>query len=674
MRDSRFPAQSTFWNDLIVQGRLAEGEPWLEQLVEPLHLALRESQFVHIDDESSAVGEILSAQLAALLSTGISIPEEIADALKGSFQVPTSNSASAQAAWCWGLALGKAAGDISTAQDLRRLLNIASRDFVMLDGFLQSTGKILFEGHPVLVTAVEQSVEQFVKSPGSFVLGGRGESFTRELDLWKTKPPYEAFDLRVLDHAPLHYELLGLFDRLRKFDLRVYLGWLDELQNPVLIQRAFLNGDIWEDFDQLLTLLEVAPPAYEDNRSDKWISSIAPMLLEVALHHVQSLLIPFSRPERDENAYKQLCDDLIERMHLLAWGLSRRKDGFQLAAHWLLRLVRMKTQLSGWHVLPVSMAIQGLVRVFGDDESNATLVLEGLPVSSPLSQAEKQKLRFAGLGSPSLSPTPRMDILMVRLLMKAFRQDTKGYDEERETFGDLLLMRDAGLYTDPNLSEAATWRHQLLGCVFGGSDLVNLWREYWDQLEEQRLRLRHSVFTSDHSADEASLFLCATALGLLQREGEGGKVKTQKDLHFWNMIYESAWFMSLLYGSQPDGWNWRYLLTNILGTLPKHLDISSDDGGTRLLELFVSFADDEELLIHSVARLLQAGTDSGVLMIALKSVGLDFAAILDRFGPSSTNVWIYPMSKRWPDAWSICRELSESGPKASRPEAERSTQ
>ncbi len=660
MRDSRFPAGSTVQNDLIAQGRLVEDEIWLSSLVDHLYLALRESRRFENGEEFFALSLSLSDQLIVLHSKGTAIPGHIAIALDRSFESQAEDAIAAQAAWCWGLALGRRALEVKAARDLRSLLDKASHDFVMLEAFLGHIARSLFEHHPAVQAAVDESLHELIKDPGCFILGGRGEAFLEALNLWKKKPPYEAFDLRMLDSVPLHYEFLGLIEQLKKIDSQVYFAWLDRLQNPVLIKHAFLNPEIMEDFDELLILLEVAPTAYDDEQHDGWVSLIAPLLLEAALYHAQSLLALFAKPEHDEEAYKQLCKDLCGRMQRLAQGLARRNDGSRLVAHWLMRLVRIKTQLNAWLSLPASMAIRALVQVFGDSEVNAAGVIQCLPPTTTLSPDDEKHLRLSGVGQAHTSLTPGIDILIVKLLMKAFRQDTKSFEDELRAFNNLLLVRDSGLFTDPSLTELATWRHQLVGRALTGPNLVGTWKSCWDLLEEQRRRTRHAAFTLDHSADEPSLFLCSTALSLLEEEGDSLRVNAPDGLALWNIVYESVWLMVLLYGSQAEGEVWRYLLALLMRALPKHLEIASDHGTKRLSDLLASFAGDDELVTHSVARLFRAGSSSHLLTTVLNRAGLKLESILDRLEHFSGDRTLYPMMRRWPDAMSTCRQILKS--------------
>ena len=128
-----------------------------------------------------------------------------------------------------------------------------------------------------------------------------------------------------------------------------------------------------------------------------------------------------------------------------------------------------------------------------------------------------------------------MDILIARMTMKACRQDTKSFDDELQLFENLSLLRDPGLH-NVDLNQLPTWRHQLISCAFSSADLVITWKRCWQQLEEQRLRLRYSTFTNDHSANDVSLFLCATAISLLERTEKGST------LAVWNEVHEKKRF------------------------------------------------------------------------------------------------------------------------------------
>ena len=170
------------------------------------------------------------------------------------------------------------------------------------------------------------------------------------------------------------------------------------------------------------------------------------MLLEVALQHATKLLAPFSRTPRDEVVYTQLCADLAARMDLLAQSIAHRADGPRLAADWLIRLVRIKTQLNAWAALPASMAMKAMIETFGSTEESATTVIESFPRIPALSPGELQELRGSGVGRTPRGVTPGMDIPIARMTMKACRQDTKSFDDELQLFENLSLLRDPGLH------------------------------------------------------------------------------------------------------------------------------------------------------------------------------------------------------------------------------------
>src|SRR5260370_12046042 len=230
MRDPRFPARSTFWSDLIAQGRLVEGEIGFSSLVDQLDQALQGTCWFEKGEEFSFLRPRIEVQLTALRLKRGTIPADFLNALEASFEPRSWDAMAAQAAWCWGSALGRNAPEARAAQDLQDLLAKASHDFVMREAFLEYAGQLLYQRHPSLVTAVEESVERLIKDPASFILGGRGEGFSEALDRWCKLPPYQSFDLHALDRGPLHYEFLGLIDQLRKIDKRAYPDWLGRIR------------------------------------------------------------------------------------------------------------------------------------------------------------------------------------------------------------------------------------------------------------------------------------------------------------------------------------------------------------------------------------------------------------------------------------------------------------
>jgi hypothetical protein len=651
MRDSRFRSSTpTLWPALIAQGRLVEGKSWFPPLLSQMSSVVSQAGCQGDRDVLVIDSSILSGQWTLLHSEEIGVPADILNALERSLESPPTDEATAEAAWCWGVSLGNRASNVVGEKELRRLLNTASRNVVMEQAFLECAARLLHEKKQPLWAAMNESVEHLVVNPGDFAVGMWGEVFAKTLEVWEKKFSYEAFDLTALERVPFHYEFIGLIDQLRTIDRLEYLSWLEHLRNPLAIRDALLSQDIVEDFDELLTLLDTAPPAYGPIESDGWTCPIAPMLLEVALQHVTRLLAPFSRTPRDEVVYKCLCDDLFERMDSLAQTIARRADGPRLVADWLMRLVRMKTQLSAWAALPASMAMKAMIQIFGSTEERATTVIQWFPYIPALSKGELQELRGTGVGRISIGITPQVDVLVARLSMKGFRQDTKSFDDELRLYENLSLLRDPGLH-DVNFDELPTWRHQLVSCVFLGTDPVVTWKRHWGQLEEQRLRSRHSTFTNDHSADDASLFLCAAAISLLGRTEKGST------LVLWTEVHDAIWFMTLLYGSLVGGRNWRYLFALLVGTLPRHLDLTSAIGIDRLSAIVKAFAGDEELIIQTVAQVFRTGIASGSLMNAVAQAKVDLRSTLKRFEQHADNVHIYSLSKYWKDAGTICNQI-----------------
>lgn len=380
----------------------------------------------------------------------------------------------------------------------------------------------------------------------------------------------------------------------------------------------------------------------------------------MTLKHASKALLPFSRVPRDEDAYKKVCDELSTRMEQLAQRLVQRSDGSRLAAHWLMRLVRMKTLLNPWLALPPSMAIKAIVQVFGDSEKNAVPIINQLPLVSELTDDDKDELRASGKSKTLSGQTPKTDVLMARLFLKAFRSDTNGFSEDSQLFEELLLLRDSGLF-DPNPNEVPTWRHQLASCTFPEVNLASTWRRLWEQLEGQRLRSKHSMFTNDRSADEASLFLCATGLSRLDNRANLTQPEESSSLTLWNEVYRAIWFQVLFYSSHVEVRSWRHLLVLLLGVLPKHLDLASEDGLAQLSGIFRSFGCDEELTIHTIAHLSRVGVEGRLLKQTIDQAGLDMESILRRFERNADNVELYPLLKRWKQVNLICREFLGEG-------------
>lgn len=653
MRDPRFgSAPQTMWSGLIAQGCLVEKEIWLPPLLDHLQAVLRLCECGEDRDDLPSDGEILRKRWASLSSAEITVPAGILTALESSFQSAPRDEITAQAAWCWGLALGKRASHVAGEMELGRLLNKTDRNFVMQEAFFEFTSWLLHKKSLPLIAAMDESIRHLASKPGDFVPRKSAEQFSEMLRVWREKPSSEAFDLRMLESVPFHYELLGLINPLRAIDRLQYLSWLDRLKSPVVIQAALHCREIVEDFDEILMLLEAASSAYGPPECDTWTSPVAPLLLEVALQHARTLLAPFSRLGRDEAVYSRLCTDLDERLGSLARCLSRRSDGPRLAANWLRRLVREKTQLNEAIALPASLAMKAIIEVFGNTEENSVAVLQWLPPVTKLSPNEIQELRQSGVGRTPAGLIFGMDVLVARLCMKAYRTDPKSFKDETELFEELLLLRDAGIF-EGHQNEIPTWRHQLVSVVFSDTDPAATWKRLWNQMEEQRLRSRFVAFTNDHSADEASLFFCAATISCLElREGV-------REPALWNEVYQAVWFMTLCYGSQVQARRWRQVFVLLMRTLPKHFDLATDTGIEKLSAILASFADDIELAIYTVAHMFHAGATPQLIRNAAGRAQLDLYSVLARFEQHSGNGEKYPLSKIWKNEGAACHQILE---------------
>jgi hypothetical protein len=95
----------------------------------------------------------------------------------------------------------------------------------------------------------------------------------------------------------------------------------------------------------------------------------------------------------------------------------------------------------------------------------------------------------------------------------------------------------------------------------------------------------------------------------------------------------------------------------LAGTLPKHLDLSTDAGSNNLSAIVAMFATDYELTIHTVAQLIRAGIPSEPRGNAVRGANVDFESALQRFEKYAGNTVMCPLSTDWIDAGTICRQI-----------------
>jgi hypothetical protein len=631
---------------LIAFGRSAEHQPWLDPLLHHL-----EQQFCQADlplgkEPFGVLSELLADSINALRAEGITIPQGISVALHNSFESRANDPISAQAAWCWGLILGRRTSHTGGTEALHQMIEETSHDIVMMQAFFLETARLLHNGNPTLIATIEESIQQLVDHPDKFVLGKTSDGLARALATWKALPPQEAFDLRTFTYFPFHCGFLRILINLRKIDRGDYLSWLNRIQNPVAVHRALLDKEITEDFGEFLSLLEEAPSVYGNSGDGGWASLIAPILLEMALEHARTALAPFGRALRDEDAYKKVCDEVSSRMEQLARKLQSRVDGSRLAVHWLLRLVRIKSSLHPWLALPASFATKAIIQVFGDSEENAAPMLNHLKIDYQLTDDEKKSLRASGKGKNVGAQTYGVDVLMARLLLKAHRPDTADFNEEGQLFEDVLLLRDPALF-DPNQNQSPTWRHHLASCMLNDADLAGNKKRLWEDLSTQRLRAKNPMSTGDRTADEPSHFLCATAICRLENRPSLNQPENASGLSSWDEVYKAIWFQVLFYSWHGEARNWRRLFVLLVGVLPKHTDLASEHGLEKLAQIWRSLGSDEELIIHAIAHLVRVGVEKEPLKTSMALAGLEMEPILLRFDSKGDNIHVYPLSEHW---------------------------
>ena len=163
MRDPRFPSRSTFWSDVASQAQVVAGEMWGAPLVDVLFLVLRESQYWETQRRFSLSTSFLADRLTSLGVEGITVPEEIISGLAKSFDSQADSPISAQAAWCWGLALGRVASEVCTARELHILLDCARPNPVMAEALYASVARMISKKQPGVVAAVREEVDRLLE-------------------------------------------------------------------------------------------------------------------------------------------------------------------------------------------------------------------------------------------------------------------------------------------------------------------------------------------------------------------------------------------------------------------------------------------------------------------------------------------------------------------------------
>jgi len=119
---SQIPSPCTSPATLISLGRYVKNELWLSRFLYQLDLHLRLTEFVQEDEHFQFLRNAFSSSLRALQEEGI-LSEEVFGALQRASESASEDLLTAQAAWCWGLSLGKRALYVTRSKERAQTRN-----------------------------------------------------------------------------------------------------------------------------------------------------------------------------------------------------------------------------------------------------------------------------------------------------------------------------------------------------------------------------------------------------------------------------------------------------------------------------------------------------------------------------------------------------------------------
>ncbi|MCL4545416.1 MAG: hypothetical protein M1118_12605 [Chloroflexi bacterium] len=645
MRDARFDRDTSgsgYRHQQIEQGKLVTLEPWFPAAVHALSdwcvATIRNLEAGAITSEDSSI--VPDDVLRQYLSHANGVPSDRAHAFAAWSQYETAAPPDPQTDWIWGTALAHAAVDLGS--DVNAFLvtgrMVAFRPAAAasyLDSLASALGS---DRRPIVLAAMRQIIDRVRNLRGCQARGNQRERFAAALDIWwKEDRVANAWTTKPLDYFPIFFNEVWLLDAVRRHDRAMYLQMLSDTYNPLAVKEALENSEVVEDFDELLSLLVIAPFIRTTQNLDAHTGDAAnahpgesrrclaaPLLLSIALEHAQRLVHLLAQYDTSDESLaenrKQLEQDLAERFEELMKVVLRREDSVTLASEWMLYLAREVAHKPWDATLPpegialhaaahATVGYKNWEEVFCGQIHLSRGDVSGLDELLALIVLSYERDQAAAFPAEEAAPLPSAGAGAKVSQMRIFTELLDRGDPNLEIFRDKV---------PPSVCHAYT------ALLFVRSPTPNqAWHEIWLRLAEQRRRMHYRWYGQDRVVDYPSLFALYAGIAAFQWLTDDMAADIEAALHLWDRLYDAALSVVLRLGTSDLLWprttQWRRVVLVLLAFLPHGLRRCGDNmqRNDRLRVALSRLGGDDVLVVEGVALLSLNGVSNQELKDAV---------------------------------------------------------
>jgi len=399
----------------------------------------------------------------------------------------------------------------------------------------------------------------------------------------------------------MHADELVVLQALQQPLPTEFLGLCERLRIPPLMESVLRWPSIAMDFDCILELLAAAPPIANPGEPGWNHRMTAPLLMQLALEHVNDL----GRPQLREEALAPAAEvaALVERV--VATSLARI-DGLLLTTSWARHFIWMGRS-------------QGADAHF-ENVFNAMLAAMARGGVTPGAVGSIAVARRPGADSPGgtdlvvqkegeADEEARVELFMLAVLIHTEVANAGASSNEvdlREGFRALLLEK-SGWLEDYQGNQVPNWRHYAVARLYVGLfDPVGAWQSDWEALAAQRRQAVHWSYAEDRLAAVPSLFLSRVGIALMEWSFDVPNQKAGQALAIWHRLFDAALPFATHWSLAED--SWRSVVTALFARFSNAKAASGNavEAG-EVLALLEALGGDDELLTIAASNLVSNG-------------------------------------------------------------------
>lgn len=655
MIDHRLREKNAYLLDMdrrIAEASKACEEPWFPStrlaLKNCFRMVLDATPVNPIEDDLillSALSEAARTALASVASLPVRVVGEVDAALASA-----NTSGEGVANWLIGLSLADATAEgMETSGAFQQAVNLGCQDDVRLSAFIKGLEEPLRRSSSSLINGFVELIDRVAAFPEKSIMSAYQEALAHQIASWA-----QEVDVAELWSGPewsslnMHFDEMPVLQAVCTARPVEFLALCERMKLPPLVLSVLQMPVISSDFQRILDLLSIADPI-TDGANAVWNRKLAaPLLLSVAVDHLQELGATF----RDEQPLAA-ADEIKAMVDRLTDACLARPDGRFLISHWARHLVwqaGLKGNDAHFDVMFTavirSMAKAGIS--LPELESVQPWNILSSQHSDSSSTADQRQSRRWSRGA--------LDTLLLAALIDADRPEFNIASDRDALLSSFRqhLMAGTDALEDFRRGRLPNWRHFHIALLYlPEPDVRATWILDWNSLAAQRRQAIHWIYAEQRNAPFPSLFLARVGLALIDWHLDGKGIGKEGAFPLWQTLFDATVPLATHWSLQDD--QWRDILLGLFARFP--LVAKSTENGMMQTEVWAHLdrlGGDDNLVLSAVASMslnglpedaltLKLGAPSDLLNRADRAIQWDSTA-----GPGSLSAGVLTFWKKVP--------------------------